>query len=313
MSDSPPPADPPPTGPRYDSATQGAAGTGAPSADGLARFFDGIRSLGIVRGDDRWFAGVLGGIAARTGIAPTALRIVVILFGVLGAPVLFTYVLAWALLPDPQGRIHAEQALRGVFELVIIAIVVLLIASFPPFGGSSLWRWPWRITGLPDWFSTMLSIIWGIAITIGSVWLIVYLVRQASSGPAAGSGWAATTGPTAMTAGSWVGGVVGGECSGGYCRGAGRRHDGRLRFDHARAGRPNDCAGEPVPGRRATTAGVTGVWRPACGGLAGPGVSGVAGPGRGGPPGAGRPTAVVDRTGPVVDRTGQISITDERR
>jgi len=31
----------------------------------------------------------------------------------------------------------------------------------------------------------MLSVIWGIAIAIGIVWLIVYLVRQASSGPVA--------------------------------------------------------------------------------------------------------------------------------
>lgn len=195
MSDSPPPADPPPSDPGGADTIRGTAGGGStPSGDGLSRFFAGIRSLGIVRGDDRWFAGVLGGIAARTGLAPTALRIVVILFGILGAPVLFAYVLAWALLPDAQGRIHAEQALRGVFEPVIIAIVVLLIAAFPPFGGSALWRWPWTVTGLPDWISTMLSVIWGITIAIGIVWLIVYLVRQASSVPARA---AAGTGPDA--------------------------------------------------------------------------------------------------------------------
>ncbi|GAB3132615.1 PspC domain-containing protein [Marisediminicola antarctica] len=194
MSDSPPPRDPPPAYRRTASVSQGATGSGsAPSGDGLTRFFDRIRSLGIVRGDDRWFAGVLGGIAASTGLAPTAVRIVVILFGILGAPVLFAYVVAWALLPDLRGRIHAEQALRGVFEPVIIAIVVLLIAAFPPFGGTALWRWPWTITGLPDWISTMLSVVWGIAITIGIVWLIVYLVRQASAGPAGPAGPAADT------------------------------------------------------------------------------------------------------------------------
>jgi len=196
MSDSPPPTDPPRADSRTASVSQGGTGSGsAPSGDGLSRFFDGIRSLGIVRGDDRWFAGVLGGIAASTGLAPTAVRILVILFGIIGAPVLFAYVVAWALLPDLQGRIHAEKALRGVFEPVIIAIVVLLIAAFPRFGGTATWRWPWMITGLPDWISTMLSVIWGIAITIGIVWLIVYLVRQASAGTAGARG--AAPGPAA--------------------------------------------------------------------------------------------------------------------
>ncbi len=79
-----------------------------------------------MRGSDRWFAGVCGGIARRAGLNPFLVRIIAIVLAILGGPVLFVYAVGWALLPDAQGRIHAEQALRGIFEPVMIAIVAVL-------------------------------------------------------------------------------------------------------------------------------------------------------------------------------------------
>lgn len=54
------------------------------------------RSLG-----DRWIAGVCGGIAARTGLDPTLVRVLAVLLAVFGHLVgLIAYLAAWALVPE---------------------------------------------------------------------------------------------------------------------------------------------------------------------------------------------------------------------
>lgn len=51
--------------------------------------------------DDRWIAGVCGGIAARTGLDPTLVRVLAILLAVFGHLVgLIAYLAAWALVPE---------------------------------------------------------------------------------------------------------------------------------------------------------------------------------------------------------------------
>ncbi|WP_354178092.1 PspC domain-containing protein [Arthrobacter sp. UYP6] len=75
-------------------------------------FFTWLRSLGIIRGQDRWLGGVCSGIAARTGMDPVLVRGLIVVLGLFGGGLLL-YGLAWALLPEPDGRIHAEEALRG--------------------------------------------------------------------------------------------------------------------------------------------------------------------------------------------------------
>jgi phage shock protein PspC (stress-responsive transcriptional regulator) len=50
---------------------------------------------------DRWIAGVCGGIAARTGLDPTLVRVLAILLDVFGHLVgLIAYLAAWALVPE---------------------------------------------------------------------------------------------------------------------------------------------------------------------------------------------------------------------
>jgi phage shock protein C len=50
---------------------------------------------------DRWIAGVCGGIAARTGLDPTLVRVLAILLAVFGHLVgLIAYLAAWALVPE---------------------------------------------------------------------------------------------------------------------------------------------------------------------------------------------------------------------
>lgn len=92
----------------------GPAPTG-PVEDGRAKFFRSVRELGVVRGDDRWFAGVCGAVAARTGYDPLLVRGVVAALTAVGGLGLACYGLAWLLLPDARnsGRIEAEAVTRG--------------------------------------------------------------------------------------------------------------------------------------------------------------------------------------------------------
>ncbi|TFD06265.1 PspC domain-containing protein [Cryobacterium sandaracinum] len=165
--------------------TPSAAGPGTPPtpSDESNDFFAAIRSTGIVRGSDRWLAGVCGGVALRAGLNPTLVRVVTIALGVLGGPVLFTYAVGWALLPGPTGRIHAEQAVRGVFPPVMIGIIALVGISFASYTRSLWWQSPAAV--LPDWLATTLAVGWSVGVTIGLIWLVFFLARRTTA-PAGG-------------------------------------------------------------------------------------------------------------------------------
>ena len=147
----------------------------------LTRFFTWIRSTGLSRGSDRVLAGVCGGIAERIGVEPIVVRVITILLAVLGAPVIFAYAVGWALLPNAEGTIRAEQAFRGVFDPAMIAIVALLLLTFVPFTRGFWWQGPTLAWGLPDWLATLLAVGWSIGLAILIVWLIVFVVRRTSA------------------------------------------------------------------------------------------------------------------------------------
>lgn len=76
-------------------------------------FFGWIRRLRITRGPDRWVGGVASGLAHRWGIDPVVVRglfIVATIF--LGIGVL-AYGILWLVLPEPDGRIHCQEAMHG--------------------------------------------------------------------------------------------------------------------------------------------------------------------------------------------------------
>jgi len=51
--------------------------------------------------DDRWFAGVCGGLAEYTGIDPKIIRLVLAICTVLGAgSLVIAYVVAWVVIPQ---------------------------------------------------------------------------------------------------------------------------------------------------------------------------------------------------------------------
>lgn len=123
-----------------------------PEHETSPRFFQWLRSLGVQRSNSRWVGGVCGGVAAKWGIDPVIVRglaVVLTLFFGIG---LLAYGVAWALLPEPDGRIHAEEVSRGRWSTGTTgaAIATLLGLGGPGSGlffgdndGWSLWSALW--------------------------------------------------------------------------------------------------------------------------------------------------------------------------
>ncbi|WP_138414259.1 PspC domain-containing protein [Sinomonas gamaensis] len=76
-------------------------------------FFNAIRSTGLRRSQRRLLAGVLGGVAEKLGVDVAFVRIVFIVLCFLPGPAILAYLVAWALIPDPNGSIILEKALGG--------------------------------------------------------------------------------------------------------------------------------------------------------------------------------------------------------
>ena len=115
---------------------------GAPTqGHGLDGFYTALRRPGIVRGrDGRWFAGVATGVARWLGVDPLVVRAGFILFSIFFGMGLALYLVLWLLMPDEQGEIHVERALKhgdgiSIFLLVVTAISVL--GGGPWWGGDT--------------------------------------------------------------------------------------------------------------------------------------------------------------------------------
>ena len=78
-----------------------------------AAFFQWLRGLGIRRGSSRWVGGVCSGLADKWGIDPVIVRGLAVVLTLFFGVGLFAYGVAWALLPEPDGRIHVEEVARG--------------------------------------------------------------------------------------------------------------------------------------------------------------------------------------------------------
>lgn len=142
-------------------------------------FFAWIRGLGIVRGSDRWFAGVAGGIAAKAKIDPLIVRGVFVVLALLGGPGILLYLVGWLLLPDFTGRIRMEDLIRGRAEgWTIVALVVVALSAIPMLLNlftPGVFGWtmaPWGFFGLPGWLSATIAwLVWIAIIVTAWVWL----------------------------------------------------------------------------------------------------------------------------------------------
>ena len=147
----------------------------AGSGPGHSSFFTWLRQLGIQRSPQRWIGGVAGGIAGRTGLDPTLVRGLIILLSLFGVGVVF-YGVAWALLPEPDGRIHLEGAIRGTWTSGMTGALTFTILGFGA-PGISFWAedgWP----GAVFW-----GLFWIAAIILGIYWVTSRNTRSGDPAP----------------------------------------------------------------------------------------------------------------------------------
>ncbi|MDQ1290015.1 MAG: hypothetical protein QG622_3581 [Actinomycetota bacterium] len=117
--------------------SSGPGSTGGPGIPPGESFFSRIRAFGVVRPDEgRWAAGVCAGIARRWALDPLLVRGLFFVTGLVLGIGVGLYGLLWLLLPHTDGRIHAQQAARGIVTSGFAGAVVCLLANFP-LGG--LW------------------------------------------------------------------------------------------------------------------------------------------------------------------------------
>src|SRR6476661_8582630 len=77
----------------------------------LDRFFDTLRRSPVRRSRERVLAGVCSGVAERLGVSTAIVRVVAVVAALL-LPVVALYLAAWLLLPDADGRVRLEGAVR---------------------------------------------------------------------------------------------------------------------------------------------------------------------------------------------------------
>lgn len=144
------------------------------------RFFAWTSGLGIVRSDG-WLGGVAAGIAARLRIDPLIVRGILVVVALFGFPALFLYGLAWALLPDLDGRIPLQDALHGRMTPGMVGAAAATLLGLAP-SPLVLILAPSVFVVLPTWpLATVLACVAALIV----VFLAVVIVRAAFSAPRA--------------------------------------------------------------------------------------------------------------------------------
>jgi phage shock protein PspC (stress-responsive transcriptional regulator) len=102
----------------------------------LDRFFTTLRRSPVIRSQDRVVAGVSAGVADRLGVSRAIVRVGMVALAIFG-PGVFLYLAAWLMLPDSNGQIRLERAVRGGEGGSIALVVVAILAVFSTlFGGA---------------------------------------------------------------------------------------------------------------------------------------------------------------------------------
>ena len=113
-----------------------------PQGGSTHRFFDSLRGSGLMRTNERWIAGVAGGVAHRFDLDPTLVRCVWVVLSLFAGVGLVLYGLAWALLPEESdGRIHLEEALSGRFNAGLAGAIGMTIVGMSTFGSGFIPNW----------------------------------------------------------------------------------------------------------------------------------------------------------------------------
>lgn len=140
-----------------------------------AQFFDRIRDLGAYRSErDRYGAGVASGLARRWGVDPILIRIGFVVLTVIGGAGLLLYGLGWMFMPQEDGRIHAQQVMRGGVSAGFFGALVAILLGLGVDGGPGPW-------GYGGWGSPF-GLVFTVLIIVG---LVIWVSRNNTSGPGA--------------------------------------------------------------------------------------------------------------------------------
>jgi phage shock protein PspC (stress-responsive transcriptional regulator) len=131
-------------------------------------FFTWVRGQGIQRGRDRWIGGVASGVAHRLGVDPLIVRGIFIVLTIFAGMGVLLYGLAWALLPEPDGRIHVQEAAAGRWSTGMTGALITTVIGFPSLG-SGVWGWG------PNGFG---GFVWTIFWIAAAIYVIYYLSQR---------------------------------------------------------------------------------------------------------------------------------------
>ena len=153
---------------------RGVPGQGVPGPDGQlpARQPAEFLRLGPEPGNlprtDRWVGGVASGIAQRLGVDPLIVRGIFIVLAIFAGVGVLLYGLAWALLPEPDGRIHVQEAAAGRWSGGMTGALITTLIGLPGLG-SGVWGWDRHGFG---------GFIWTVFWLGGIGYLVYYLIRR---------------------------------------------------------------------------------------------------------------------------------------
>ena len=142
------------------------------------RFFNSLRGSGLMRTNERWVAGVAGGVAHRFGLDPILVRCVWVVLSIFSGIGLVLYGVAWALLPEESdGRIHLEEALSGRFNAGLAGAIGMTIVGMSTIGDGFIPGWYVGLWGLPGIAAPVWTLFW-LGLTLLAV---VFAVRFAQN------------------------------------------------------------------------------------------------------------------------------------
>ena len=190
-----------------------------PQGGSTHRFFDSLRGSGLMRTNERWIAGVAGGVAHRFDLDPTLVRCVWVVLSLFAGVGLVLYGLAWALLPEESdGRIHLEEALSGRFNAGLAGAIGMTIIGMSTFGSGFIPNWYVHEAGTAGIAAALWPLFWLGLIVLAIVFLIRSAQnrsanRKAARGPRGPQPWQAPAPGAAQTPGSRPGIQAGGFAS----------------------------------------------------------------------------------------------------
>ena len=150
----------------------------APESGSTRRFFDSLRGSGLMRTNERWIAGVAGGVAYRFGLDPILVRCVWVVLSIFSGVGLVLYGVAWALLPEESdGRIHLEEAFAGRFSAGLAGAIGTTIVGMSTTDNGFIPSWYVKLWGIPGVAAPVWSLFW-LGLTVLAVILAVRFAQN---------------------------------------------------------------------------------------------------------------------------------------